>query len=285
MSTIEAAAQELGAIVRQYEPGIPGRNNTAIDGRKDKKMSWQNRQFDERGQEFISYPYIQWVNDGNSLDPRQKHGGFACPTDQGITIPGKEMRIVHSGGSTEVIATSTLTVAVLYSRFCWVQDGMRQQSYVPGARGKTQAVCYLKDAPDAGIVMLTLTGMVGKRFQEARNEATGQVRRATKGKAPSYAFWVTLKAGEAEMVGKGTQKSPITPIVLAQPVNVETDYIGDELVDAIPWAEIKEWAAAWKKGGEEPDELDAGDGNNAAASPPFDDFGEAPPEPWDDLPF
>jgi hypothetical protein len=77
MSTIEAAAQELGAVVRQYEPGIPGRNNTAIDGRKDSAMSWQNRQFDERGQEFISYPYIQWVNDGNSLDPRQKHGGFA----------------------------------------------------------------------------------------------------------------------------------------------------------------------------------------------------------------
>jgi hypothetical protein len=89
-------------------------------------MSWQDRSF-EHADEAISYQFIQWVNNGDSLEPRSDKGGFACPVDQDIPIPGKAARIHHRGGSTtDVIFIQELSVAILRTRFAWVEMSIHQ---------------------------------------------------------------------------------------------------------------------------------------------------------------
>lgn len=215
------------------------------------------RQYDRSDDLAPSYPFIQWVNDPNALEPRQQTGGFARPVNQDFPSPGEPAVLHHKGGgATEVVFTQELTVAVLKTRFAWVKDGVRVPQYVEGARGKLQALCLLR-VPDAnhgdgytveGPVMLTFTGLAGSRFNVVRGQFAKAVRAATKGKAPAYAFWMTLAAGDVEMVGK-TKKSPITNVILDGDFDPDRDYIGDEVVDGIPWPEIDEWASAWKRPG------------------------------------
>lgn len=214
------------------------------------------RQYDHADEMAPSYPFLQWVNDPNTLEPRQKAGGFARPVDQDFSSPGEPVVLHHrEGGATEVVFTQELTVAVLKTRFAWIKDGLRVPRYVQGARGKLQALCLLRTPDPDGVhhkvqgpVMLTFTGLAGSRFNAARNQFGKAARKATKGQAPTYAFWMTLKAGDVEMVGK-TKKSPITNVVLGAEADPDRDYVGDEVVDAIPWPEIDQWASAWKAPG------------------------------------
>jgi hypothetical protein len=214
-------------------------------------MSWQDRPF-EHADETISFNFVQWVNDGGSLEPRADKGGFACPVDQDIPIPGKAATIHHRGGSTtDVIFTQELSVAILRTRFAWVKDGLRVAEYTDGARGKLQAVGYVVGADGAPVpepVMLTFTGLASREFGQVRRQFTQSVRRATKGQAPAYAFWMHLRAGEVTMAGS-TQQSPITTVELAREVDPDQDYLGDALVDAIPWPDVLAWADAWKSPG------------------------------------
>jgi len=143
-------------------------------------------------------------------------------------------------------------VAVIRTRFAWIKDGIRQAAYTPGARGKLQALAYVrgKGGQAIGPVMLTFTGVVSRQFGNARKQFANAVRKATGGKAPAYAFWMHLEAGEVEMVGK-SQKSPITSIELAGEVDPDWDYVGDETVDAIEsiWGQAEKWAKAWSSPG------------------------------------
>lgn len=214
-------------------------------------MSWQDRTF-EHADEAISFNFIQWINDGGSLEPRAEKGGFGCPVDQDIPIPGKAARIHHRGGSTtDVIFSQDLSVAILRTRFAWVKDGLRVAEYVDGARGKLQAVGYVVGGDGAPVpepVMLTFTGLASREFSQVRRQFTQSVRKATKGQAPAYAFWMHLRAGEVTMAGS-TQQSPITTVELAREVDLDQDYVGDALVDATPWSDVLAWADAWKSPG------------------------------------
>lgn len=68
------------------------------------------------------YPFIQWVNDGNALEPRQPTGGFASPVDQ-VQIGTYSYLHHRDGGHTEVTFTTMLRVAVLRTRF--MDEGRR----------------------------------------------------------------------------------------------------------------------------------------------------------------
>jgi hypothetical protein len=215
---------------------------------------WKDRSFPHGGEEEF-FPFIQWANSGAALEPRRELGGFACPLDQGLEIPGERARLHHRNGeSTEVIFADCLSVAVIRTRFAWVKDGHRQPAYMPGARGKLQALCLVR-VPDANgevkaseLVMLTLSGVAGRFFQAAQRDFRAKVRQATKGKAPAYSFWMTIGAGDILMVGSN-QQSPITSIVLRCEPDVDSDYIGDEAVDSLPWPTILSWAEAWRSPG------------------------------------
>jgi len=215
-------------------------------------MSWKDRTFEHPGEEALSFPFIQWVNNGGSVEPRAERGGFACPTGQEVSIPGIDARLHHRNGEyTEVIFAQELSAAVFKTRFAWIKDGVRIANYTRGARGKLQVLVYVRGengTAAVGPVMLTFTGIPSRQFGQLRKQFAAAVRKATKGKAPAYAFWMRLKAGEVEMVGQ-SQKSPITTIELAADLDPDRDYIGDALVDSIPWPQAEEWAKAWDSPG------------------------------------
>ena len=206
---------------------------------------WE-RQYDRGDDLGESYPWVQWVNRGSDLEPQQPVGGFASPLDQDVNLPNSIYAILHHPeGSTEVMYTDRLEVAVLRRRFFWFdpKTRIRLPKYQPGARGKTQFLCYIKtDNGFIGPVKLTFTGMSGVYFDSARHEFAKAVRKATGGKAPAYAFWMAVTASNPVMVGKD-QKSPICPPTWTGDFDPDRDFVGEELLDVIDWDAVDRWAS------------------------------------------
>jgi hypothetical protein len=205
---------------------------------------WE-RQYDRGDDLGESYPWVQWVNRGSDLEPQQPVGGFASPLDQDVNLPNSIYAILHHPeGSTEVMYTDRLEVAVLRRRFFWFdpKTRIRLPKYQPGARGKTQFLCYIKtDNGFIGPVKLTFTGMSGVYFDSARHEFAKAVRKATGGKAPAYAFWMAVTASNPVMVGKD-QKSPICPPTWTGDFDPDRDFVG-EVLDVIDWDAVDRWAS------------------------------------------
>jgi len=234
-------------------------------------MSWKDRTY-ERTNEMMVYPFLQWVHDGGSMDPRGETGGFAMPTDQavilGANIPGEVCALHHRGGSqTEVIFTTALEAAVLATRFTWIKDGQAIPAYEPGARGKLQALALVRDSggDTVGPVLLTFKGYTSKQFGTALKEHRNVVRVATANKAPAYAFFGKYQAGGIEMVGNH-QQSPVTTLVYGgDEFDPDGTYVGDDALDGIDWDQVDDWIDTWNQLG--------GNGSNG------DDSKPAPPAP------
>jgi hypothetical protein len=208
-------------------------------------MSWRERHFRHRDETVV--PFVQWVNDGGTLEPRSDRGGFAAPVDQGLVIPGTAADLYHKGGTkTPVIFTPELEVAIMATRFSWVKDRIRLDTYQEGARGKLQALGLVRTVDGVEVGMLTFTGLVTREFTEARKRFALDVRRKAEG-APAWAFWMVLEAGDTAMVGKSA-KSAITTLTVGREVDPDADYIGEDLADLVERmldGEAREWEAAW----------------------------------------
>lgn len=217
-------------------------------------MSWKDRQYKRQSEMVV--PFIQWVNNGGSLEPRNDGGGFAMPLDQaailGVDIPGDARALHHRGGNqTEMIFTPVLDVAVLATRFTWVKNKQSIPDYETGARGKLQALALVRDADGntAGPALLTFRGYASKQFGAALKAHREAVLKATANQAPAYAFFGAFRAGEVKMVGNG-QKSAITTIELADDgFDADAAYVGDAELDALDWNQVDAWADAWKQSG------------------------------------
>ncbi len=244
-------------------------------------MSWQDRDNSQILQEEMvsEYPFIQYVNDGGSLEPRETTGGFAMSAEQAELLKATpngavEHTLIFSTGESEsVFFTDWLRFVPLATRFAWVKDGNRLGGFVDGARGKLQALGYVEtESGYVGPVMLTVKGMASKDLAQALREHRQAVRKATQGKAPSSFFAVLLHAGEPAMRGT-KQKSRATPIVRSNEFDPDVDYIGDELADLIEaeWELYKQWAAAW-----EHNPGPNGDGELADGDVPVEEEGAAP---------
>lgn len=262
-------------------------------------MSWRDRQFKIPIQDE-GYPFIQFVHDGSSLEPRRPSGGFAMPTDQAQLAGGAPAGAVYcalhfkSGEVTEVFFTDCLTIAPLTFRFSWIKDGIRIQDYMEGARGKLQLLAFIQSEEGCwiGPVMITTTGLASKDLMAALKEHRSRVRRATAGKAPYSVFAMTVQAGKAKMEGK-RQQSRVTPIVLADGFDPDQAYVGDSLADRIEqaWGEYERWARAWASPGPNGEGEVGEEGEEEA--PPEDSIPTVPNEddeeeiPWDEvrLPF
>ena len=219
-------------------------------------MSWQNRAASQiLHEETVSeYPFIQYVNDGSTLTPAEPTGGFAMAADQ-VEVLGAaphgatEHTLTFSNGAYEAVHfTDWLRFAPLVTRFAWIKDGNRLDTYVPGARGKLQALGYVETEQGfAGPVMLTVKGMASKDLSQALREHRQAVRKATQGQAPSPFFSILLHAGKPTLRG-AKQKSRATPIVRDSGFDPDRDYVGDALADIIEaeWETTKQWAAAWQ---------------------------------------
>jgi hypothetical protein len=246
-------------------------------------MPWNNRQSTIKDSAGPSYPYIQLVNDGNSLDPRSANGGFAMPVEQseaaGFVPAGMEQRnlIFRDNAPTPVFFGEYLEVAPMVTRFAWIKDGHRISAYVDGARGKLQLLCYVKDSEGCwmGPVMLTATGLASKDISDAIKTHRERVYKATRGKAPAALFGMILTAGETQM-GGSKQKSKVTPIVLESDFDADRDYVGDTVADEVEacWeGQFKPWSDAWKNNpgpngdGEVPGTEEYEDNASAAPAP------------------
>ena len=233
-------------------------------------MSWKNRTY-RRANETVAFPFIQWINDGGSLEPRSEIGGFGMPLDQGTmlgaNIPG-DVRAIHhrSGNTTEVVFGTALRVAVLETRFCWIKDKQVVPAYEPGARGKLQALALVRDAGGhtVGPVMLTFKGLTSKQFGAALREQRELVRKATAGKAPTYAFFGAYQAGEVEMVGKDRQSAITTVTLVTTGFDPDTAFVGDAALDTLDWDQIDAWKAVWELPG---GSADSNGGSNGPTSP------------------
>lgn len=219
-------------------------------------MSWQNRANSQILQEEMvsEYPFIQYVNDGGTLEPREPTGGFAMPTDQVESVGAAphgaiEHTLIFSTGEREqVYFTDRLRFVPLTKRFAWIKDGNRLRNFVDGARGKLQVLGYVETADSfAGPVMLTVKGLASKDLTQALRDHRQAVRKATQGQAPSAFFALRLHAEEPTLRGT-KQKSRATPIARANTFDPDSDYVGDELADIIEaeWETYKQWAAAWQ---------------------------------------
>jgi len=247
-------------------------------------MAWQDRNDSQILQEEMAceYPFIQYVNDGSTLDPREATGGFAMSAEQVELLKATpngavEHTLIFSTGESEaVFFTDWLRFVPLATRFAWVKDGNRLGSFVDGARGKLQALGYVETENGyAGPVMLTVKGMASKDLAQALREHRQTVRKATQGKAPSVFFSVLLHAAEPEMRGT-KQKSRATPIARSNEFDPDVDYVGDELADIIEaeWETYKQWAAAW-----EHNPGPNGDGELADGDVPVEEEGAVPDAP------
>ena len=219
-------------------------------------MAWQDRNDSQILQEEMvcEYPFIQYVNDGSTLDPREATGGFAMSAEQTELLKATphgavEHTLIFSTGESEsVFFTDWLRFVPLATRFAWVKDDNRLGGFVDGARGKLQALGYVETENGyAGPAMLTVKGMASKDLAQALREHRKAVRKATQGKAPSAFFALLLHAGEPAMRGT-KQKSRATPIVRSNEFDPDVDYVGDDLADIIEaeWELYKQWAASWE---------------------------------------
>jgi len=219
----------------------------------DNQKPWQQAQADPALQDTIeSYPFIQWVNRGDLLDPAQERGGFAMPGCQDSLIDGDHAILGHSNGATtDVVYTHALALMVIAHRFAWVQDGTRLAEYTEGARGRIQALCFTTDQDGAilGPLVLTVKGTTSKDLSGILRAHRSDVRKLTNGRAPGWFFWTRLQAGEPTMVGSKA-RSLATPLERAAGVT-EEDFIGQEVVERINAHanEIRKWAGAWKAAG------------------------------------
>jgi hypothetical protein len=198
------------------------------------------------------YPFIQWVNRGEDLEPRQPAGGFAMPADQDSLIDGVRAVLRHSSGSTTpVVYAPGLALAVVASRFAWVKEGMRTLEYAAGARGRLQALCFTATQAGTrlGPIVLTTRGTTSRALNDILKTHRAEVRKMTQGKAPAWFFWTRLQAGKPVLVGHKA-KSLVTPLERAAAVS-EADFIGEALVKTIgEFAdEIRRWPDAWKLAG------------------------------------
>ena len=153
-------------------------------------MSWRDRQNAKSADSDPrpAYPYFQWINAPSQIEPRPDRGGFGMVETQSVqldtALPGAAAVKLHFGGGgiAQGYFTQTLTLIVVRYRFAFVRwdDALNREVRVPNgervphARGKVQAVVYLKTATGyTGPAMRCVRRMVCKaRHTKVRRSGT-----------------------------------------------------------------------------------------------------------------
>lgn len=218
--------------------------------------SWKDRDFHHR-EEGITFPFIQVIHQPGQVEPRPDFGGLFQPVKEaegaGVNIPGVVAKFHCRSGAVEGIFASGLDIAVLKTReMLFTGRGENQRrvtEFGPGVHSKVQVACLVRgeDGP-IGPVMLTVKSTVAKAFWSALRGHRTDVRAATGGKAPAYAFYWHFGAAGMEQTDEG---GTVTSFERIQEGNFDPDaaYVGDEALDALDWEELETWANAWSGNG------------------------------------
>jgi hypothetical protein len=219
-------------------------------------MAWNDRQYHRR-EEAISFPFVQVVHNPGQLEPRPETGGFFQPGSEaqvlGASIAGTPTTF-HCGGNKEIDGTfaAELTIAVLETREILVtgrgESARRVEEFGPGVHSKVQVACLVRteDGQAAGPATLTVKSTVAGAFWRALKQHRSNVREATSGKAPAYAFWLPFRATGTSQTGEGGTVTAFEHGGHA--FDPDQAFVGDEPLDGLDWEQLDAWAAAWNNG-------------------------------------
>ncbi len=239
----------------------------------------------------VTPPFVQWVNAGQALQPRQDRGGWFMPERWDVAIPGEFATLYTSQGNSESgVYAQELAFVPVAQRFHWVNAlGEILPGYQDGARGWLQVLALLP-GEDGGVFwgVITVKGIasrdLGRIIREHQN-AAADVR------GQGWMFWLRAKAGEQRMVGE-RKRSLVTTIEPAGELRPEEDFIGRGLVQAI--IEWRDFIRDWRSGEvitEWPERIDQatayahraggvnGNGTTGDASKPTSSVPSSKPEP------
>lgn len=238
-----------------------------------------------------------WASDASDLeDAIQEYGDIS-----GVDLVISELTNKQNKEYTAYL-TRSLIVAPISYRHCWTigrgQAQTRHPDFVIGARQNVQLLALLacRDEKDKfipwGPVVLSAKGyQAGNLLNAARewDRQLSKIRREFAPKVPSWGFYMGLGTYGAELVtesvGKGEQKSSITPIKLAAPKSFDRDllvrlFVSKEGLTSMAGylTDARAWLDAWKA-----KSTPAGNGYQAPASSLEEpDFG---PDNGDEIPF
>lgn len=217
--------------------------------------------------------------------PAAYFGGFAADLDEfetihatlGLGMPkswSKFDKTNRQGKTYGVYCARSLVIAPMGYRESWQSkdEKTRYQKYTEGCRRHiqilAQAALMIKSEDGSGVkfvpwmpIVVSAKGEQCKRLLNATNDWSAKTRSlraklGARGKNP-FVFWVrvgTFGDRKQEMVGKVGNQSPITPITLDLPAELNEEtlaarYVGNDMVFAM--AEMTrasaEWLNAWKK--------------------------------------
>ena len=229
-------------------------------------------------------PYL-WVINGDvklkASGGAQYFGGFSTDAEKLIeaglpynqTEPPagwtREEIIAANGKSIDSFMSRSVIVAPIDFRKSWfwkTPGGIAQRSadYFQGARQHVQALVYLSGKKDGAFVPWGPAVLSAKGFQaknllhafEVWNKATDGQRKKVAPGVPAWFFYLAIGTfgpdRKTEMVGQGSQQSPITPISayvpdVITPEQVEALFVGNDIAKEMMLTkkDAAEWLKAW----------------------------------------
>ena len=252
-------------------------------------------------------PYVWALNGQANMkqanDPTY-FGGWAAKADefeaaadeQGLGLPAGWKKVTLSGrdgDEYEAVVIRHIFVAPILYRECWRKDednkgpARRSPKYFEGARRNVQALVYLSEKSEAGMipwgpVVLTAKGYQAEYLKDAFKaweKHTATLRRTVAPGVPAWCFYLAIgtfgKERQAQNVGKGNNKSPVTPISAYLPADLseaklEALFVGQEI--AAIMADLAEQAQAWAADWGQPEKPAELEGEGDDLTPPdFED--------------
>lgn len=198
-----------------------------------------------------------WATDAEKLD--QILAGAKVPSF--LTVANFNS---NSGPAFRVYTSRALVVSIACWRSSWIsKDKRRTPEYAEGSRRHIQALGVVAVPGDNGFeiwsnVILSAKGLQAKKLLiaiEDWSRHTAVIRAKLAPGIPAFMFYCAMGTfgpePVIEMVGSGTQKSPITPIVVLQKdidkAGLEKIYGGETLLDRINELQksSNQWVNAW----------------------------------------
>lgn len=202
------------------------------------------------------------VEEGHMEDAAQEYGGIPASFAQTEFVSRK-------GDSVPVYSSRAIVAAPMAYRVAWVPKrdnggyGVRYTKYEPGTSMHVQMLALLATVSEKAYIPWGPVVLSAKAYQagyllDAVKQWPKIIQPALRqagSKTPASAFWMgigTFGEFNQKMVGK-TEQSPITPITLFTPQNVDVEllkklFVGKDTVAKMTdyIAQAAEWLQAWK---------------------------------------
>lgn len=247
--------------------------------RQSAKAPWRSVQVPPELQGMPGYPVIQWLNDLSDLrcDCDKSRGGAFLPARYGeYPLSGG---VPASYNDDDGLYFPEMRVAVLATRWRWVRPREGDIPELPvkvyqadqNYRKRVQALVVFPDTPT--IFVFTSIGSANKSFTRAVK--TLQTIAQSAGAHP-WMFWVKVRAGARQKLGKQQGKTSPIEVELPDAQALADAYIGDRMVEFVTSraAEIARWRDEWAEWMRLGDGESEDDDSGGASMPPTPEQGD-----------